>query len=170
MTWQGQQEEGHLEIEVGGDCKPYIPAEGIYPARFEGIERVCSPWGDKLKAQWTVFTCRKMIQSVVLYRYYNGTRGLGGRLKFGPNHDFYRDWTSMNNGVPPRRSDRFPVSGFKNQEFFVLIVTVKDNGRHAPLNPGTYYSKVGGVVRPLGEEEQVGTLPLQLVDIGWKKP
>jgi hypothetical protein len=62
------------------------------------------------------------------------------------------------------------LSRFKNQLFFVEVVTVKQDCERKPLNPGTYYSRVGRVIRPLAEEEPVLTTPVEVIDIGWKRP
>jgi hypothetical protein len=155
---------------IDGEPAPYLPEEGIYVARFGGVQGTFSPVGEKLKLVWTVFVSSNLTSSIELYRHYNVYRAKGGRRRFSPNQDFWRDWTSMNNGVPPRRGSSLALTRFKSQLFFVDVVTVKQNGQRKPLNPSNWYSKVGGVIRPLGEGESVPTLPIQLIEIGWKKP
>jgi hypothetical protein len=153
-----------------GDPLPYLPNEGIYAARLERAEQVRSLRGEKLKVTWTVFQFPGLQQPVVLYRHYNLYRTDRGRRRFSPNQSLWRDFTSLNNGFPPKRGDSLSLNRFRDQLFFVEVVTVKHDSERKPLNPGIYYSKVGRVIRPLAEDEPVLTTPAQDIDIGWKRP
>lgn len=152
-----------------GDSRTLIAAEGIYPALWRGRTLSASPWGLKIKFEWAVYVAQDFSRSVALHGFYNAKRDKGNRLKFGPNHAFYKDWIAANRGVLPSPPNALPLSVFKDTKFYVEVVTVIRDTR-GPLHPSCYWSKVGRIIRPLGDDETVKGLPLQLSDITWKPP
>jgi hypothetical protein len=152
-----------------GDARTWIAAAGVYPAIWKDRTSSASPWGPKIKFEWLVYVTQDFSRSVTLHAFYNAKRDRGNRFKFGPNHAFRKDWIAANRGVLPSRPTALPLSVFKDKKFYVEVVTVIRDTR-GPLHPSCYWSKVGRIIRPVGEDETVQGLPLQLSDITWTPP
>ncbi len=162
-------EDEDFENVNPGDARTLIAAEGIYPALWKGRTPSASPWGPKIQFEWLVYLSPDFSQSVRLHAYYNAKRDAGNRFRFGPNHAFRKDWIAANRGILPARSTALSLSLFKDQTFYVEVVTVTRDTR-GPLHPSCHWSKVGRLIRPLGEGECIHRLPLQLSDVTWKIP
>ena len=152
-----------------GDSRTLIAAQGIYPALWKGGNPSVSPWGLKIKFEWLVYVAQDFSRSIALHGFYNAKRDRGNRFIFGPNHAFRKDLIAANRGVLPSRPTSLPLSVFKDKTFYVEVVTVIRDTR-GPLHPSCYWSKVGRIIRPVGEAETVQRLPLQLSDVTWKTP
>jgi hypothetical protein len=145
-----------------GEPRFLIPQEGCYFAQF--IDYKSKPygsWGEKLIFQWKVFTSFDKSKPVTLSRYYNLERTGGGQFKFGPLHDYRKDWIAANGGRHPLERSRLPISIWKERLYLVQVVTVRHDSKGRPLSPSFYWSKVGRVIRPLEEGERWEGLPVQ---------
>ncbi len=162
-------EDDDFENVNPGDARTLISVQGIYPASWKGRTPSASPWGPKIKFQWLVYTALDYSQSVALNGYYNAKRDRSKRFTFGPNHAFRKDWIAANRGILPSLPTALPLSVFRDGMFFVEVVTVIRDTR-GPLHPSCYWSKIGRVIRPMGDGEPIKRLPLQLSDVTWKTP
>lgn len=137
-----------------GEPHILIPNEGNYPARFDyGETKHYTSWGEKLIFHWIVFLSQDQSQSVSLNRYYNLERSGGGQFKFGPLHDYRKDWIAARRGKVPVDRTRLSISIWKKSLFVVEVQTVRNDGRGRPLSPSFYWSKVARVIRPIEEGE-----------------
>lgn len=135
--------------------------EGLWPAQWQGREAKGYEWGEKLIFRWKVFTSFDKSQSVTLIRYYNLQRKAGGQFKFGRRHDYSKDWVAANEGHHPSDPSRLPLSIFRERLFLVEVVTVRQDSKGRPLHRSLHHSKIGRVIRPLGEGERWERLPVQ---------
>src|SRR6188768_1725355 len=93
-----------------GEPHLLLPREGWYPAKFHSCEtREYGSWGEKLIFHWHVFLSSDTTHFVPVNRYYNVERDGGGRFKFGPLHDFRKDWIAANRGRLPSHPSRLPM-------------------------------------------------------------
>lgn len=137
-----------------GEPRFLIPQEGWYPAQFIDYEsKLYGSWGEKLIFQWKVFTSFDKNKPVILCRYYNLERKGGGQFKFGPLHDYRKDWVAANGGRHPLDRSRLSISIWKERLYLVEVVTVRHDSKGRPFSPSLYWSKVGRVIRPLEEGE-----------------
>ena len=139
----------------------FLLQEGRYPAQYNGYEaKHYGRWGEKLIFQWKVFTSIDRDKFQMLCRYYNITRDKGGRFKFGPLHDYRKDWIAANGGKILSDRSRLPLSIFRDKTFLVEVVTVKDDFK-CRLSPSLYWSKIRRVIRPLADEDRLEGSPVQ---------
>lgn len=155
---------------------PVLLAQGVYPALWEKRTIRQTPWGEKLSFHWRVFSSSPFRGSTVredsgtsLSSYYNIKRDKGNRFKFGKHHAYRKDWIAANNGKLPQPAHSLPLSVFKGVYLFIEVVTVVKDSR-GPLHPNCTWSKVQRVIRQVGPDELVQTLPMQLSIITWKTP
>lgn len=170
---EGQDDEFN-NIDPGEP--PVLLKAGIYPAQWVKRTIGQTPWGEKLVFHWRVFSSIPFRVSTMkddsgtpLSGYYNIKRGSGNRFKFGRHHSYRKDWIAANNGRFPIPPSSLPLSVFQDRYLFVQIATVEKDPR-GPLHPSNYWSKVQQVIRPVGVDEIVGRLPLQLSEVTWKTP
>jgi hypothetical protein len=145
-----------------GEPRILIPEEGWYPGMVNSYEaKPYGRWGEKLIFHWKVFTSFDKSKSVTLCRYYNFQRKGGGQFKFGPLHDYRKDWVAANGGRHPLERSRLSISIWKERLYLVEVVTVREDSKKRPLSASFYWSKIGRVIRPLGEGERWERLPVQ---------
>ena len=135
--------------------------EGVYPMRYRGRRTTRYSYGEKLVFDYEVGLVPDFRDSKTLSRYYNVKRNAAGRFKFGPLHDYRRDWIAANYGKWPAHPGRLPLSVFQSKVLLGEIETVKTHSRGRPLHPSNYYSRVGRVIRPLEDGESFETLPVE---------
>jgi hypothetical protein len=145
-----------------GEPRILIPEEGWYPAHATGYEaKRYGGWGEKLIVRWMVFTSTDKSSFTMLDRYYNLQRDMGKRFKFGPLHDYRKDWIASNGGRHSLERSRLPISIWKEGLYLVEVVTVRHDSKGRHLSPSLYWSKIGRVIRPLKEGERWEGLPFQ---------
>jgi len=145
-----------------GEPRILIPEEGWYPARATDYEaKRYGGWGEKLIVLWMVFTSKDKSSFKMLNRYYNLQRDMGKRLKFGPLHDYRKDWVAANGGRLPVDRSRLPPAIFQGNMFLVEVLTVKRDSKGRPLSSSFYWSKIGRVIRPIEEGERWEGLPVE---------
>lgn len=146
-----------------GEPRFLIPHEGGYPAQFIGYEARHYPrWGEKLIFRWKVFTSLDRSTSHTLCRYYNLTRDPANRFRFGPLHDYRKDWIAGNGGRHLSDRSRLPLSLWQERLFLLEVVTVRQDLKGNALSPSLFWSKIGRVLCPLEESESWERLPVQL--------
>lgn len=149
-----------------GEPRVLIAEEGIWPAQFVSFQtKTYGQWGEKLIIQWRVFIHHDKSKHVMLCRFYNLQRDRGNRLKFGPLHDYRKDWIAANGGRHPLDRSKLPLSIFKCGIFSVEVVTVRRDSKN-PLSPSIYWSKIGRVIRPVeGTLGEVAATTAQFFEI-----
>jgi hypothetical protein len=150
--------------------------DGVYPALGVGRTVKMSPWGEKLTLTWSICKSPQFRETGAqspswksLSSYYNVKRDKARRLEFGPHSAYLKDWIAANYGRHPEPRYSLPLSVFMDRWLFVRVVTVRKDQRGA-LHESCYWSKVQCVIRPIGDEETIERLPLQLSDVTWKTP
>ena len=145
-----------------GEIRVLLPDEGCYPAQFIGYEaKRYSGWGEKLICQWKVLTTPDRTHFTILPRYYNLERDGGNRFKFGPLHDYSKDWVAANGGRHPLDRCNRSISIFRERLFLVEVVTVQYDSKGRSIPATFHWSKIDRVIRPIEEGEEWERLPLQ---------
>jgi hypothetical protein len=155
-----------FDIECNGDPPPLL-LDGIYPAEGKDWQERPYFFGRKMVVSWSVFVAMDFRQSVTLCNYYNIQRAGGGQIVAGRHSAYYKDWVASNGGKIPDRRRWMSPDTFVGKRVWVRIVSIRKDIR-GPLHPSLYYSRIGQVMRPLGETEIVLKIPLELDEFNWQ--
>jgi hypothetical protein len=138
-----------------GEPQRVLLIPGEYLGRYIRWKETQTPWGPKLDVYWNVFLSGAEKKYVQLRRHYNlPTDKKNAKWIFGDGHDYRKDWIRANRGRLPYSRTRLPIGKFREGIMVLFIETVTRDGRR-PLPPSSYYSKVGFIVRPFEEDEEL---------------
>lgn len=138
-------------VEVVSDDVPLLPA-GPYEA-VGGKARPFSAFkAEKLCIEWTVVVPVESqpggTRRVVLPRYYNVRRGVGGRFHAAKHGAYRREWIAVT-GRRPSRNDRLSPQVFTGVMALVEVRTVSKDREQRRLPAGAHYSVIARVVEIL---------------------
>jgi hypothetical protein len=130
------------------DPRPRIP-DGQYVAFCKRVSKYRNPRFKRDEIALHFVICEGVYSKTKLMRFYLAETA--GRLR---SH-YYREWVIANDGKPPARGDRMPLTRFKGKLFAVRVTTVVTDAYQEKLQPALQYSKVAAVLELLQSNERL---------------